>query len=49
MESYVWKDGRDGVRDEPEKVNDHAMDALRYGVMYLHDTAQPRRRTRRAA
>jgi phage terminase large subunit len=30
FESYVWKEGRAGMRDEPEKVNDHAMDALRY-------------------
>jgi phage terminase large subunit len=28
FESYIWKDGR----DEPEKQNDHAMDALRYIV-----------------
>lgn len=32
MESYVWKDGKAGARDEPEKVNDHAMDALRYAL-----------------
>lgn len=30
LESYVWKEGRAGMKDEPEKVNDHAMDALRY-------------------
>ena len=30
FESYVWKEGRAGMRDEPEKMNDHAMDALRY-------------------
>jgi len=35
FESYVWKEGRGGIRDEPEKVNDHAMDALRYAVMHL--------------
>lgn len=33
MESYCWKQGRSGIRDEPEKANDHAMDALRYGIM----------------
>jgi len=27
-ESYIWKEGK----DEPEKQNDHAMDALRYSV-----------------
>jgi hypothetical protein len=26
FESYVWKDGK----DEPQKENDHAMDAIRY-------------------
>jgi PBSX family phage terminase large subunit len=32
---YCWKRNRDGTSkpDEPEKVNDHAMDALRYLVM----------------
>ena len=35
FESYVWKDGKRGMKDEPEKVNDHAMDALRYAVMSL--------------
>lgn len=28
FESYCWKEGR----DEPDKQNDHAMDALRYGM-----------------
>ena len=34
---YCWKRNRDGSSrgDEPEKVNDHAMDALRYLVMGL--------------
>jgi len=35
FESYVWKETGGAMRDDPEKVNDHAMDALRYGVMYL--------------
>ncbi len=35
FESYVWREGRAGIKDEPEKVNDHAMDALRYGLMGL--------------
>ena len=35
FESYAWKERSGTMRDEPEKVNDHAMDALRYGVMYL--------------
>jgi len=33
LESYCWKEHSTGLRDEPEKVNDHAMDALRYAVM----------------
>ncbi len=35
--SYVWAQGGDGkpAKEEPVKLNDHALDALRYGVMYL--------------
>jgi phage terminase large subunit len=32
FESYCWRESRLGVKDEPEKVNDHAMDALRYAL-----------------
>lgn len=33
FESYIWKAGKAGLlRDEPEKVNDHAMDSLRYAL-----------------
>jgi phage terminase large subunit len=32
FESYCWKESRQGTKDEPEKVNDHAMDALRYAM-----------------
>jgi len=33
IKSYKWKVDKDGkVLDEPVKFNDHAMDALRYGV-----------------
>lgn len=35
FESYIWKEGRAGMKDEPEKVNDHALDALRYAVMHV--------------
>mgnify|MGYP001567928783 CR=1 FL=1 len=35
FESYQWKQGRQGMKDEPEKMNDHAMDALRYGLVSL--------------
>jgi phage terminase large subunit len=35
FESYVWEQ-RDGVTlDRPKKADDHALDALRYGVMAL--------------
>lgn len=33
FEQYQWAENRDGVRDQPKKANDHAMDALRYAVM----------------
>jgi PBSX family phage terminase large subunit len=33
FESYVWKQTKAGIKDEPEKQNDHAMDALRYALM----------------
>lgn len=34
--SYEWKTDRSGTAfDEPKDENNHAMDALRYGVMYL--------------
>ena len=39
---YVWmptKDGRPN-KDEPLKLNDHGMDALRYGAMYLKQSGQ---------
>jgi phage terminase large subunit len=34
--SYVWHKGADGkaTKEEPVKLNDHGMDALRYAVMY---------------
>jgi len=35
--SYVWMQPSDGraAKEEPVKVNDHGMDALRYAAMYL--------------
>ena len=33
MESYCWRESRLGLKDEPEKMNDHAVDTLRYGLM----------------
>jgi len=40
LESYAWKETGGEMRDEPEKINDHAMDSLRYAMMYLD---KPRR------
>lgn len=37
FESYQWKDK--GAKDEPVKELDHAMDALRYIIMYLTDSS----------
>lgn len=47
MSGYVWKVTPDGKadKDEPEKLNDHACDALRYAVYYL-DGKPPRREAR---
>ena len=39
--SYVWRERSDGTRvDQPEKANDHAMDALRY-ALYSAGIAPP--------
>ena len=37
FESYVWPKGADGkaLKEEPVKVDDHGMDAMRYAVMYV--------------
>lgn len=35
FESYQWAKNVHGLRDEPLKTHDHAMDALRYAVMGL--------------
>jgi len=35
LESYAWKETGGIMKDVPEKINDHAMDALRYAVMYF--------------
>jgi len=33
MESYCWKQSKQGLKDEPEKINDHSCDCLRYALM----------------
>jgi hypothetical protein len=35
MEAYRWQEDPAGKERVPEKVNDHALDALRYAVMGL--------------
>lgn len=40
-ESYQWAENRYGVRDEPVKANDHAMDATRYAVMGVDAGRRP--------
>lgn len=36
FDAYVWRKHRDiGLLDAPEKTNDHALDALRYGIMWV--------------
>ena len=37
IDAYVWPKGVDGkaVKEQPVKLNDHGMDAMRYGAMYL--------------
>ena len=34
LETYEWATNRDGMKDEPRKMNDHAMDPLRYLVRW---------------
>jgi len=43
MELYRWPTSREGrnEKEQPLKENDHAMDALRYGVMYLDGGKKP--------
>lgn len=36
FETYEWKNGK----DEPVKANDHAMDAIRYGVAYCANPSE---------
>lgn len=40
FETYEWKVGTTGTKDEPVKANDHAMDALRYAIAYLDGGVQ---------
>lgn len=40
FEAYCWKESRQGVKDEPEKIMDHAMDALRYALRHVDGGSQ---------
>lgn len=47
LSGYRWKVTADGViREEPEKVDDHLMDGLRYGVMHFVRPYAPARQVR---
>lgn len=41
--AYIWPKGQDGraVKEEPVKLNDHGMDAMRYMVKYLDTRVIP--------
>jgi phage terminase large subunit len=43
FDSYVWQKAADGraTKEEPVKLNDHGMDTLRYGVMYIDAGMNP--------
>ncbi len=41
FESYQWAENRYGMRDQPVKANDHAIDALRYAIMGLDKGMKP--------
>lgn len=45
--SYVWPPGKNGKNpdEEPVDADNHAMDALRYGVMYLDGNKQETKKT----
>jgi PBSX family phage terminase large subunit len=43
FESYEWLGGSSGFKDIPKKENDHALDALRYAVVYFDGSSiEPR-------
>jgi PBSX family phage terminase large subunit len=41
FESYQWAEGKQGLRDQPVKANDHCMDSLRYAVMGVDAGRRP--------
>jgi len=42
IESYHWKKVNDQIKEEPEKEYDHAMDALRYGIIHIVENIEKR-------
>jgi phage terminase large subunit len=36
MRNYKWKSNGDNILDQPVKLYDDAMDALRYAIHYYH-------------
>jgi phage terminase large subunit len=51
IEGYMWHKGADGRpnKEEPVKVDDHGMDAMRYAVRHVDSFGSVMRRSRRAA
>jgi PBSX family phage terminase large subunit len=51
IEGYMWHKGADGRpnKEEPVKVDDHGMDAMRYAVRHVESFGTVMRRSRRAA
>lgn len=39
FEQYQWMEHRHGLREQPMKVNDHTMDALRYAILMFDEKA----------
>jgi phage terminase large subunit len=42
FESYQYTESKTAERDAPKKINDHAMDSLRYGVVDIFGRPRPK-------
>lgn len=40
IENYRWAEKQEQLKDEPVKEYDHAVDALRYGIMAIRPKAR---------
>jgi phage terminase large subunit len=51
MDVYAWIKSKDGrpVKEEPAKINDHGMDAMRYAVSYVDRHVGPQETPEQAA